>query len=63
MWSEDDENKGEALALDCKGNGAYQNKIWEVIASHINWREQMCVNGGGFQLVSYTVNGITKPLH
>ena len=23
--------KGEALALDCKGNGAYQNKIWEVV--------------------------------
>ena len=55
--------EGEALALDCKGNGAYQNKIWDVIASHINWREQMCVNGGGFQLVSYTVNGVTKPLH
>ena len=55
--------KGEAMALSCKGNGAFQNKIWEVVAERINWREQMVVNGGAFQIVSYTVNGITRAWH
>lgn len=55
--------KGEALALGCKGNGAFQNKIWEVIASHINWREQMTIDKGAFQILSYTINGITREWH
>ena len=55
--------KGEALALECKGNGAFQNKIWEVIASHINWREQMTIDKGAFQILSYTIDGKTKEWH
>ena len=54
---------GEALLLDCKGNGAFQNAVWKFVASRINWREQMSIDGGAFQLVSYTINGETKPLH
>ena len=53
----------EALLLDCKGNGAFQNAVWKFVASRINWREEMCIDGGAYQLVSYTINGETKPLH
>ena len=55
--------KGEAMALDCKGNGKFQNEMWRIVAGHINWREQMTVDGGAFQILSYTINGITKAWH
>ena len=28
--------KGEALALECKGNGAYENKVWDIICNNIS---------------------------
>ncbi len=55
--------EGEALALDCKGNGAYQNKVWDMICEKIFWREGGMKIQGYFQLISYTINGKTKPLH
>ena len=42
----------DAMALSCKGNGAFQNKIWEVVAEKDLITEQMVVNGGAFQIVS-----------
>lgn len=55
--------KGEAMALDCKGNGAFQNKVWDLICERIFWREGGMKIQGYFQLVSYTINNKTKPLH
>jgi len=54
--------KGEALALECKGNGAYENKVWDIICNNINEREGMIIQGY-FNLISKTINGKTSPLH
>ena len=54
---------GEALLLDCKWNGAFQNKVWDELCNRIFWREGGMKIQGYFQLVSYTINGETKPSH
>tara|TARA_A100001388_G_C28688301_1_gene459996 strand:- start:436 stop:666 length:231 start_codon:yes stop_codon:yes gene_type:complete len=54
--------EGEVLALNCKGNGAFTNKIWDIICERIEKREGMKIKGF-FNLISITCNGKTKPLH
>tara|TARA_B100000963_G_scaffold303051_1_gene276171 strand:+ start:166 stop:396 length:231 start_codon:yes stop_codon:yes gene_type:complete len=54
--------EGESLALSCKGNGAFQNKMWDIICERIEKREGMTIQGY-FNLISKTIEGKTSPLH
>ncbi len=54
--------KKEFLILECKGNGKFQNHMWDLICDSINQREKMTIQGN-YNLISYTGNGKTKIIH